>query len=230
MRTALNVIDPFANAGMAGSIDFFGYSETLGAVGTMERVNNQVTYILPSGLGGLNGSAAYVFGEAAGGTKPDSAWAFNVGYGNGPVAVQVAYSQQNGNPNGKLNDLIAGGTYDLGFLKLHAGYHKTEGKDGAGATTTDNNAYLVGLTVPLGDSLKLRGWYIKNSEDAATNADSQAAALSLTYALSKRTQLYTTAVFVDNDSTSTKAPIDNVAAGNAGANGRTIAFGVQHNF
>jgi predicted porin len=228
MRTALNVIDPFMNSGMAGAIDFFGYTPTLGGSSTPERVNNQVTYILPKELGGLNGSAAYVFGETSGGTKANSAYAANIGYGVGGLALQAAYSRQNGTTGDKADDFIVGATYDFGFLKLHGGYHNIDAKDGAGAKVADVDSFLIGVTVPLGDALKLRAWYIDNSEDAASASDSSAFAISLSYALSKRTQIYASYVATDNDNLAVKGAINDVTVG--GAKGNALAVGVQHNF
>lgn len=230
-RTALNVIDPFANAGMAGSIDYFGYSTDLdppdGGVTSLERVSNQVTYILPKDLGGLNGSVAYQFGENAAGSKPGSSWAGNVGYNVGGLALQLAYSRQN-DTAGYVNDYLLGGAYDFGFLKLHAGYHQTKSEDGFATPEIDIQAFLVGVTVPLGEAMKLRGWYIDNSVDHASGYDSQAFALSLTYALSKRTQFYTTFVMTDNDTNSRMGALSTATP--AGEKTNAIAFGIQHNF
>jgi predicted porin len=235
MRTALNVIDPFMNAGMAGAIDYFGYNGDYGGSSTLERVDNQVTYILPSGIGGLNGSAAYAFGESSNGTKPNASYAFNVGYGAGPVAVQFAYSRQSLGTNatataaydGRTIDMILGATYDFGVVKLHAGYHDVDGEDATGATTNDTQGYLVGVTVPLGDAIKFRGTYIWNKVKNVSNYDSSALNLSLTYALSKRTTLYLTGGLTDNDSLSDLGIIESAADGHKATG---IAFGVQHNF
>lgn len=238
MRTALNVIDPFINAGMNGAIDYFGYTPTLGGSSTMERVSQSVTYILPSGIGGVNGSVAYRFGESAVSSKLNSAYAFNIGYGAGPVAVQAAYSRQNPDATDALNgagvgsggnivDWIVGGTYDAGVVKVHVGYHKLDGENAAGAEIVDTQALLLGVTVPLGDALKLRASYIMNKVDEASDSDSQAILASLTYAMSKRTQLYFSVGLTDND---TNADMGVVRGGTAGEKAHGIAFGVQHNF
>jgi predicted porin len=231
IKDALDVIDPFVNAGMAGSIDYFGYSTTAGGSTTPERVPNQALYASPN-FGGFSGSASYIFGETRGDNSANNGYGARLGYANGPLNLQAAYSVGNTTTAGiDQNDeknILVGGTYDFGVVKLHGGYKDTtvERNVAPGGDIVKVRSYLVGVTVPFGAS-KVRAYYINNDVRNAPNLDSKAVALSYSYALSKRTSLYTTYVRASNDSASDMGVVD---GGTIGQNASGIAFGMKHTF
>jgi len=239
LKTALAQIDPFETSGLASGITYFGGNQA----GTMpERVSNAITYT-SANWAGFTGQVGYVFGETAGDNGANSSWGAQLGYANGPLNVQFGYNDQqisnSGTATGFLNtnDLadvkiaLIGATYDFGVVKLHAAYgQKKENFDAAGATDIKVKTALVGVTVPFGAS-KIRAEYIRNNDDR-DNFDNNVAAVSYSYALSKRTQLYATYARVDNDSSSNLGftGVSNVSGVTAGENTNAFVVGVQHNF
>jgi len=231
MKTALDAIDPFTGGGVGGAINYIGNGST------PERVSNQLTYI-SNNFGGFQGSVAYKFGEVTGVNNANQGYAAQLGYGNGPLNVQFAYADNNvsnetatGIPvttvDSDTQHMFIGATYNFGAFKLHGGFQDFEVENNiTGTTTAEGESYILGATVPFGASA-LRASYIRNNLDEA-NKDSDIYALSYTYAMSKRTTLYTTYVHASNDSAQNVGVGGNVDAN--GRNGSGLFAGVQHNF
>lgn len=230
IKTALDVIDPFKGAGLAGAIGFIGDGST------PERVSNQITYI-SNNFGGFQGSVAYSFGEVEGVNSANSGWAAQLGYGNGPLNVQFAYAKSNASdevagaaPTTDIDttNILLGATYDFGAFKLHGGFEDTKFEQNVAPGGEEKiKSYILGATVPFGASA-IRASYIRNDADAA-DADSNVYALSYTYALSKRTTLYTTYVHSSNDDAS-DVGATGAGDGVAGQSGSGFVVGMQHNF
>jgi len=229
-KTALDAIDPFKGGGIAGAINFTGFGTS------PERVSNQITYI-SNNFGGFQGSVAYVFGEEAGVNSANNGYAAQLGYANGPLNVQFAYASNNetdemaGVPpttDVDTKHALIGATYDFGAFKLHGGFQDTTFEQNvAPGFETDVQSYILGATIPFGASA-IRASYIQNNADI-DSLDSKAYALSYTYAMSKRTTLYTTYVRTSNDDLSDLGVTgygDNVA----GQSGSGFMVGVQHSF
>jgi predicted porin len=242
----VSIIDPFQKSGMVNGVDFYNGG------GVSERVSNQISYI-SNNYGGFSGAIGYRFGEQPGDNSANRGWGLQLGYANGPLAVQFGYDNQQysgaingdgefeagpatGGVDGKIKDALLGATYDFGAFKLHGAYGQRKIDASAGAffngTAEDQKirSYIVGATVPFGAS-KVRAEYIRNNNRDLDDADSNVYALSYSYALSKRTQLYATYARVSNDDGSSLGiggPGSNIAA--AGENSTGFAVGVQHNF
>jgi predicted porin len=75
----------------------------------------------------------------------------------------------------------------------------------------DTQDYLVGVKVPFGAHALLAS-YIRHKNKAIANADTDRLAFGYTYALSKRTTLYTSASRVSNDAVQTCGQLDSPAA------------------
>ncbi|MDQ9171362.1 porin [Oxalobacteraceae bacterium R-40] len=230
IKTALDVIDPFGGGGVGAAIGYLN----LGA--TPERVSNQLTYVAP-GFGGFTGSVAYTFGETRGESTANDGLAAQLGYANGPLAVQLGFSKFNetdeeaGVPvtfDEDVTNILLGGTYDFGMAKLHAGFEHSKIEEDIAGDELKSRAYLLGVTVPFGAS-KIRASYIHNNVRDIDDSDSNVLALSYTYSLSKRTTFYTTYVRTDNDDLSALG-VDGDELPTAGENGNGIFVGVQHNF
>jgi predicted porin len=248
MKTALDIIDPFGGGGVAGAIVYMNYGAT------PERVSNQLTYVSPN-FGGFTGSASWNFGETADSIRANRGYALQLGYANGPLAVQAAYGRQNDTDRAgtgagaegedyftppTLTPAVAGddveskvaligATYNLGVAKLHAGFEHTnlEGTVDAAGVDAKFRSYLLGATVPFGAS-KIRASYIRNDARDLDEADTDVLALSYTYSLSKRTTAYATYVYVKNDDGVGLGVDGDLAVGGENANG--LFVGVQHNF
>lgn len=230
IKTALDVIDPFGGGGVGAAIGYLN----LGA--TPERVSNQLTYVAP-GFGGFTGSVAYAFGETRGETTANDAWAAQLGYANGPLAVQLGFSKFNETDEAAgtaatfdedVTNILIGGTYDFGMAKLHAGFEHSEVEEDIEGVDAKSRGYILGVTVPFGAS-KVRASYIHNNLRDVDESDSNVLALSYTYSLSKRTTFYTTYVRTDNDDLSSLG-VDGDPTFAPGENGNGLFVGVQHNF
>ena len=187
-------IDPFG-IGLAGdSTKFFG-----GAT----RLNNTVKFE-SANLSGLTFGASHSFGEQVpvGATSAESNGANNavsVQYNNGPIFVQSFYEQSKALlPSNTVTKVFnAGGTYDFGVAKAHLMFDRVK-TDGATLAGTNYRNALIGASIPFGASTFLVD-YIKRTDKAA-NADAKQYAIGYTYAMSKRTTLYTSYSRVTNDS------------------------------
>lgn len=214
-------VDPFS-LGLAGNID------RLFKVGT--RRDNAVTYSTTN-LSGFVGSAQYAFGEVAGNNSANRTVGVSGVYSAGPVYAAIAYEKNNdvnGNEsiasNGGGKKVFVGGTYDFGVAKAHAAFESVKGSvSPTNLAETEQRVYMIGATVPFGASSFLVD-YTRVKDQNQSNANANQIALGYLYALSKRTNLYTSFSRTANDS--------NVAY-NAGANGATdklFSAGIRHLF
>jgi len=225
---ALDSIDPFGS-GLAG--DSTRIFANAGGVSLYPlRMSNTINYSMPS-TSGFSGEVAYGFGEVAGDTHAGREIGLRFGYANGPVAVQLAYDNRNTTTtipafaNGALNAdvklIFLGGTYDFGVAKAHLAYQDNKLDTNLGDWKSRN--ILAGVSVPFGASTIMAS-YIRNDIKDFSNADSDQIAIGYTYALSKRTNLYTSYSRTTND--------NNVAvnAGAAGKNDSLFNVGIRHKF
>jgi predicted porin len=224
----VSIIDPFQKSGMVNGVDFYNGG------GVAERVSNQITYNSNT-YGGFSGRIGYRFGETAGDNSANRGYGLQLGYANGPLAVQFGYDKQNtttvgGLDQGDVKDALLGATYDFGVVKLHGAYGQRKADAGVSGFAEDDKirSYMVGATVPFGAS-KIRAEYIRNDNRDVDNADNNVYALSYTYSLSKRTTLYATYARVSNDDASNLG-FGGPGEGVAGENSKGLALGVQHNF
>jgi predicted porin len=158
------------------------------------RPGNNVHYSSPS-MGGVSGAVSTNIKEGGTGVS-----AFHVKYEGGPLFAGVAYQKEG---ETKFTRLL--GSYDLGAVKLLAGYGNTKA---GGDKTTDMN---FGADVPLGANLTLSAGYASSKADGAERASGLG--LGVAYSLSKRTTVY--GGFLDTK--------------NAGPDTR-YGFGLKHTF
>jgi predicted porin len=222
IRVALESVDPFG-LGLAGNIKnvFNAYDE---------RADNTINYTTPT-VGGFSGQVAYSLGEVAGSTSTGRQFGLSAGYVNGPINVILAHHNQNlvtgtpaTTPNGDSKTTMLGGTYNFGVAKLHAAYAWNKGDNAVGATSIDSNDMMVGVSAPIGAGTVLAS-YVRRTDDLAVNRDTDQWAIGYTYALSKRTNLYTSYARTKNDS----AVALNGAAAN-GADPSKFNVGIRHSF
>ncbi len=174
------------------------------------RSSNAVKYVSPV-FSGFSGAISYGVGEnKTATTDAESVTAIHVKYANGPLLVGYAYQAEKqvaggnlfgagaviGTPatavafssNRKYN--LLGASYDLGVVKLVGQYNTAKGETSATASASDKE-YQVGVVVPFGAAAVAAGY--SRSKSDATNNNNTGTGLSIlgTYALSKRTNLYT---------------------------------------
>ncbi|HWU98868.1 MAG TPA: porin [Oxalicibacterium sp.] len=230
IKEALSKIDPFGTGGLVNAITYLGGSAN-GIAAIPERNPNQIIYITPD-FSGFSGEIAYQFGEAAGDNSANRVWGAQLGYANGPLNVQFAYSDGNtttaaGVDTSDLKIALLGATYDFGAVKLHGAYSQKKLESNNGGADLKVKSGLIGVTVPFGASA-IRAEYINNNDDR-DDRDNNVLALSYTYSLSKRTTLYATYARVDNDDLSAQG-FGTSPAVVPGENTSGLAVGIQHNF
>lgn len=132
---------------------------------------------------------------------------FSVGYAAGPVAAHMGYELTGASSAAATEKLLSlGGSYDMGVVKLGAGYTK-----GTTAANVSLKGYLLTAVAPMGQG-EFRAAIGKRTNGAAD--DINLVALGYHYALSKRTTLYVD--FANNSKlASEKSAYD---------------FGLKHNF
>jgi predicted porin len=230
---ALSNIDPFNAASTAGS------SNNIMSVAGI-RMNNTVKYETPN-LHGFSAELAYGFGEQAGNFSAGRQAGAALRYAGGPLNVQLGHANVNNLPtataaasNGKTT--LLGATYDFTVVKVAAAYAVNKGSVIInGALNPNRNAdtrdALLGVIVPLGRST-LQASYIHKQDKAGTNQGANQFAVGYSYALSKRTELYTAYGHISNHVPNT-APFGFYTAGNAsdtGTGNKAFDIGLRHTF
>ena len=199
--------DPFITLGVASANTFrSGASRVLtqaftaaGAAGgdPTLQVSNSIEYFLPADLYGIYGNLTVSAGE--GGTPAvgsSRATGFRLGYAKGPVDVAAAMlDTKNATGNNKFRDLVVGGSYDFGIVKVAVAQRRW-------SFVTDRQANtLLAASVPIGLGL-LRVSYVKADQSGATAAlnanDASLFGIGYLYNLSKRTAVYVQAARVSN--------------------------------
>ena len=237
---AAQIVDPFG-INQAGNLQkAFGYG--VYALDPLARADNTISYATPN-FSGFTGSVAYSFGEQAGNFSGNRNVGLGLSYVNGPVNVQFAYDKVNASGIALTGNLLAdansflgttgtpaldvktsflGGTYDFGVAKLHLAFADTKA-DATTASIKDRN-YLIGASAPVGASGKVLASWIRNDFRDFSSAKSDQYAVGYTYALSKRTSLYSSAAYTKNDSGV------RLNAATLGDSDRTFQVGVTHLF
>jgi len=203
------------------------------------RSSNAIKYISPT-FAGFSGVASYGFGENKTATADaENVASIHVKYANGPLLVGFAHQREKQVAGGNLfgsgaNVGVAAGpvlfnstrkynllgaSYDFGVAKVTGQYNQAKGETSAFTSASDKE-FNVGVSVPFGAAAVAAGY--SRSKSDATNNNNKGTGVSLlgTYALSKRTNLYTgfmmTKVESQNAATETKA--------------NTFGLGVKHVF
>lgn len=209
------------------------------AAGDYRRVDNAITYMLPTVIQGVTaqlqystaaGSAAATGSEAYGSNLGEST-GLSVKYASGPVLAGLGYlnikDTAAGAPNNRANATLVYGGYDLGMAKVIAYF------DSETAITGTKRLSVVGLKaiVPVSADLTVQAGVSKAKNvagSAASNDNAVTTAVKAVYKLSKRTSVYGLGTIVSNGDGANKgiSGVSISAGGTAGA----IAAGVAHAF
>lgn len=231
------------------AVDPFGYGLTgtisnIGIIGAPPRVNQTVAYISPD-FSGFHVAGAYIFNDglntppAGASLSTTGAYNLQAGYKNGPIWVSADYLRANGyNGNAAAKHSMIVGSYDFGVAKLAAMYAQDKLSDvTTGAETGNLQAWMLGATVPVGPGAILASYTQSKDKDHALTTSKQYA-IGYTYALSKRTNLYTSYAHITNDANA--AGIVGDATGNnsapnyngavTGLSSSGFALGIRHQF
>ena len=240
----LAAADPFG-IGFAGQIvnlaDNAGGYAGSGANSANPRMNNAIK-LSSANYGGISGSVAYGLGETPGAARASRNIGFNVQYANGPIFVGLGYHEaQNSivtDPFDARKNVILGATYDFGVAKAHFAYGtiKNVVAQGVLVTSTAPNAAntnfgnsrntMIGVSAPIGAG-KVMASYVRHDDKGVNNFDADQFGIGYTYALSKRTSLYTAYARINNKNNSFYT-VGN--AGNAGVGNSAFNLGVAHSF
>ena len=223
------------------------YSITSTAAEFASRADNAVKYV--GTFGGLTASALYSFTnngqETAGKFSNGREYSAALSYAAGPFSVGAVYDQSNNVDNAAgvggsqlTRRAAVAGTYAFGPAKVYAGYRYAHGFNGAtitGAPTANSasNLYWAGLGYQLTPAFSLTG-SVYYHDFRNTSADPWQFVATADYALSKRTDLYTSLSYVKNKNGSSlgvdgfnTSTTTNVQAG---ANQFGATVGVRHKF
>jgi predicted porin len=193
-----------------------GDSYGVGLGGYQGRGDSAIKYDTPN-FGGVSGSLMYAFGENKTPiTAAGSQISAHIKYANGPLAV--GFGLQNEKPGttpGQTKHNAISAAYDLGVVALSGGINNT--KNG----TTKDTDYSLGVTMPLGAAAISAGFASSKSKTAGvSNGKGSGFGISATYAMSKRTTLYTGLKSTSNKNAAGFKTLDN----------DLLSVGVRHDF
>lgn len=156
---------------------------------------NTVYYASPS-YSGFSGAASYSLGEdkntvgvaAPFNNKAGHIASFNVKYQGGPVYVGLAYQVDKfAGATKSAKFLRVNGSYDLGVVKLLAGYGRVADQSALVSKTTD---WQIGADFPVTSALTLSGGYAHSKDNDLASTKRTGLGLAASYSLSKRTSVY----------------------------------------
>ena len=171
---------------------------------------NTVYYASPS-MGGFSGAVSYSLGENKNvpvvGVSAGKIISLNAKYEGGPIYAGVAYQTEKASGADEAAKFTrVNGSYDLGVVKLLAGYgHVTNGVLIAAVTATatppvtgvtgvngKTTEWQVGADFPVSSALTLSGGVAQSKSTAAGYNETKRTGygLAASYSLSKRTSLY----------------------------------------
>jgi len=241
-------VDPFATGfGVFGLQGTFIPSNAL-------REDNAVLWRSPN-WGGFNFGASYSFNINGAEVVPSgnnvSGFTLGGNYTWGPLLIAVTYDQINAPDNITFREdqkmLQAGAVLDLKFLKIHGAYANQTNiqlvqavNSGGGLAPTglvpyDNQAFMLGLTIPLFGG-NLLGSYQMSDADEVTygplptryEPDYNVWGVGYTYPFSRRTNLYVAYGQVEWDGSITSTPV--VVSPSERFDRKQFALGIRHLF
>jgi predicted porin len=220
----------------------------LGSKRTGKRITGSVQYYSRD-ADHMSGATRYGLIDSRGNASGNRAWGVSLGLERGGVMLRAAHQNKNvakvmpamplGNSVTAKNSVIAANV-KIGIAKAYAAYSASRGWGssplwnpdnpyGASLSATsssDSRDKLVGIALPLGETTLLASFIRKNDRDLA-NHDVDQLALGATYALSRRTDFYTTCSVTKSRSLAGKAISSSVMPGNKNA---AVNIGMRHAF
>lgn len=225
------VADPSGTYSLLSSTNLMEYSGV--------RLNNGIIYNSPGfnpwtyARDGFYGAAAYYMGEVAGSASDNSSLGLNVGYGKGPLVVELSNHKSNATSSTApitsidTNNSLFAVNYDFKVAKVFFAYAWNSANNAATSVKTkDNTDMVLGVTAPVGTGT-LTASYIVKDDKLVGNDDAVQYGVTYHYPLFKRTRLLVGWAKMDNKN-STKYALSSYT-GSATA---TTAFtaGVEHAF
>lgn len=158
-------------------------------------ISNSVKYTTPT-YNGFSAGALYSFGGVPGAIAQNDGKSFGANYSNGPFSAGVAYTYQRyaqlANGMAGIRNFGAGAEYKVGLAALSMLYTNTKNT----ANNATINVYQVGTRYQITPALSIGGDYELMKGNAVLASDkANQFSMGVRYALSKRTVLYTEAVY-----------------------------------
>jgi len=238
----LTAFDPFGTGYAGTTKNLFPDS------GTNVRTSNTITYKSPK-LRGFDGELAYATGEQSQSSSAGRQFGGAVGYGNGPLAVRLAYNARNSDTG--ATGTVPAASHDMGrnallaaswqfrWFKVSALYgadkgynasplwnYYTPSKGVRPTASTDARDMLLGFTAPMGNGSLMFSTMHKHDR-TAFNQDATSWGLGYLYSLSKRTGLYAAYAHISNKNGAAYTVANNTEAG-TGPTGYNL--GIRHTF
>ena len=238
------IFDPFGTNGvgavsnmtLAGlsALNILGGGAAVNITAAGVRASNSIGYIMPN-IAGFYGQAMLAMGEnndktVAGLNNPDKSngnvGSVRVGYANGPFDIAVGWGATTFAPSQQYGVTNIGASWNFGVAKALFLWNQ-ESADTLTNTKLRSNTYMLGATMPMGAG-ELKGSYTWGNSTNDGLEGSQIA-LGYVYNLSKRTALYTTYSYINNDGNASVYAMD---AANAALRKSQwgLDFGVTHRF
>jgi predicted porin len=218
--------DVYALSNITQTIGFQGGNYTMGA-----RLDNSVRYA--GTWNGVTGTVGYTAGEVAGDVHNGESKAASLAYDNGPLHVGGAYQTMNNSTtyfssaisaNSKQTAWSLGGTYTVGPVKWYLGYINNK----LDIADYKNSSYSAGFKWNVSGPWSLwNSVYFDKLKHAGTSGTRVTVAPTLDYALSKRTDVYTT---VDYTKLTGAWTTLGAASGTLYGNRLGITTGIRHAF
>lgn len=231
--------DPFSYVGVAGSTTLFS-ATPVGPIrsafgtnpNTLVRANDAVQWLLPSGLGGLEGGVMVSADAGPVAQGKSKVIGGRLGWANGPFRVSAATMtvENDLTTAGKFKDNAVGGAYDFGVVRLTAAWRRLD------YSTAEQTNFLIGATAPVFGTGQVKASWHKVSFDGRVGTTqigaNEATLLALGYVhnLSKRTALYATVARLTNDGALSMALSGGSSGMAAGGTSTGYEAGLRHSF
>ncbi|MFZ6731077.1 porin [Undibacterium sp. Ji42W] len=234
--TTYDFILPFDPMGYAPQ---YSWATSAGATGNrkdgmLTTISNLVKYQYDGK--GYKLGATYGFGEVAGNTSGNAKYIVAASAFDGPWAAVITYEQNNSAPiaSGSYDQakvLHLAGSYELGDIKLFAGYRNFKKTLATGAADQRSDTLWLGANYSIAPAWTLTGiYYYQDIKNVAPGADADPGLLVLRarYALSKRTDLYVATGYAK----ASNNKLTGVSRDDAGfaTNQASATVGIQHRF
>ncbi len=232
--------DPFAYVGVASSSNFVSASPR-GPIraafdrnpNTTVRSSNAIQYLLPGGLGGLEGGAMVAAGEGgAAAAGQHKVMGVRLGYVAGPVNASIAHTRSENDltAGDAFADTSLGASYNFGVVRVSLAMRRFE------HATARQTHVLLGAWVPVGPhgeakvsihQVNLAGSVGTTNIDAN---DAKQIGVGYVHNLSKRTALYGTLARIDNAGAATYAVPGGPSGLEGGGKSAGVDLGIRHTF
>lgn len=232
-------LDPFSYVGAARSANLISATPTGpiksaygSAANTTVRADNTAQWLLPSGLGGLEGGVMLAAGEGRDATAGRGrVVGARLGYSFGDVSIAAAQTETRNSltTTGSFKDSVLGAQLQLAPVKLGLAWRTFKLAD-------SKQALLMASASSSFGAHEVKASWVRSNFSGRVGStvidanDSTQLGLGYVYNLSKRTALYGTLARISNDGAAKVVITDGPAGMAAGGTSKALEAGVRHRF